>query len=104
MLRETECTLRRQRYGSYDDRLIDQGSVEDMIQRVLDQPRGMRGEYTIVQGETVYQPEDITSWAQKFGLGEVPAASNTEEAGGAYFRPDEIRQPTSLVLKGRAKG
>jgi len=90
MLREAECTLHRQRYRSSDDRLIDQGSVEDMIKRVLDQPRGMRGEYTITQGETVYQPEDISSWAQKFGLGDVPAASNTEEEGGAYFLPAEI--------------
>ena len=67
--------------------MIDQGSVEDMIKRILDQPRGMRGEYTIMQGETVYGPEDITSWAQTFGLGDAPAASGEEERGVYFFRP-----------------
>jgi hypothetical protein len=37
--------------------MIGQGSVDEMIRRVMDQPKGMRPEYTIVQGEAVYQAE-----------------------------------------------
>ena len=65
MLRETECTLHRQRAGSLNDRMIDQGTVDEMIKRIMDQPKGMRSEYTIMQGETVYQPAEIAEVRQR---------------------------------------
>ena len=86
MLRETECTLHRQRAGSLNDRMIDEGTVDEMIKRIMDQPKGMRSEYTIMQGETVYQPAEIKTWAEQFGLGDIPAPDSIAwDSGTAYF-------------------
>ena len=91
MLREKECTLHRQRTGSLEDRMIDQGSAKEMIQRIMDQPKGMRSEYTIMQGETVYQPAEINAWAQQFSLSDIPKADDTGgdgDQGNGYFHAD----------------
>ena len=90
MIRETESTLHRQRAGSLEDRMIDQGSAEEMIKRIMDQPRLMRLEHTIIQGGTVYQPAEIEALAQQFGLADVPngADDGNGDKGVAYFRAD----------------
>lgn len=72
MLRQTESTLHRRRDINSDDWMIDQGTAEEMVKRVMDQPRGMRSQYTIVQAGMVYQMDQIQILAQEFGLGDVP--------------------------------
>ena len=72
MKRETESTLHRQRVGSSEDRMIDQGSAEEMVRRVMDQPKWMRSEYTIMQGGMVYQPAEIETLARQLGLSDIP--------------------------------
>ena len=88
MIRETESTLHRQRAGSLEDRMIDQGSAEEMIRRIMDQPKSMRSEYTIMQGGTIYQSAEIETLAQQFGLGDVVEVTVDEvtSSGLPYFR------------------
>jgi hypothetical protein len=44
-----------------------------MIKRVMDQPKGLRSQYTIMQGGVVYQSDQIETFARQFGLADVPA-------------------------------
>ena len=44
----------------------------------MDQPKGMRQEYTIMQGEAVYQADQIDAFAQQFGFADKPEVENVE--------------------------
>jgi len=74
MRRQTESTLRRQRDINSEDRIIDQGTAEEMVKRVMDQPWRMRSQYSITQAGMVYQMDQIQVLAQEFGLGDIPDA------------------------------
>jgi hypothetical protein len=74
MQRQSESTLHRQRDINCADWMIDQGTAEEVVKRVMDQPRGMRWQYTIMQAGTVYQPDQIQVLAQEFGLADSPDA------------------------------
>ncbi len=72
MQRQIESTLHRQRNIDSEDRMIDQGTAEEMVKRVMDQPRGMRSQYTIMQDGAVYQSGEIQVFAQELGLADIP--------------------------------
>jgi hypothetical protein len=84
MDREAESMLYRQRTIYSEDLMIDQGTAEDMIKRVMDQPKGMRSQYTIMQGEVVYQPNQIETIAQAFGLADLPVAEVENNGPNAF--------------------
>jgi len=74
MDRETKVTLRRARNGTESDRMIDEGTAVNMIAHIMDQPRVKRSEYSIIDGETVYESSAIDELARRFGfLEEAPA-------------------------------
>ena len=84
MLRQTESTLHRQRDINSEDRMIDQGTAEEMVKRVMDQPRRMRSQYTIMQAGAVYQMDQIQILAQEFGLGDVPDVPIPDDGKNAF--------------------
>ena len=84
MDRETQSTLHRQRTIYSEDLMVDQGTAEEMIKRVMDQPKGMRSQYTIMQGEVVYQPNQIETIAQAFGLADLPVAEVENNGPNAF--------------------
>jgi hypothetical protein len=84
MQRQTEATLHRQRHIDSENRMIDQGTAEEMIKRVMDQPRNMRSQYTIMHGEVVYQPDQIQSLAQEFGLADAPEVPIADDGTDAF--------------------
>ena len=75
MDRATKVTLHRTRYGASEDRMIDEGTAQDMIGHIMDQPRVKRSEYSIMDGTTLYQPNEIDNLARQFGLLEEEAAA-----------------------------
>jgi hypothetical protein len=68
MDRGTQSTLHRQRTIYSEDLMVDQGTAEEMIKRVMDQPKGMRLQYTIMQGQVVYQPTRLKLLLRSSGL------------------------------------
>jgi hypothetical protein len=68
MDRQTKVTLHRERDGSDQVRMIDEGTAQDMIAHIMNQPRVKRSEYSIMEGTTVYQPSEIDDFARQFGL------------------------------------
>ena len=75
MDRETKVTLHRTREGASEDRMIDQGTAQDMIGHIMDQPRVKRSEYSIMDGATLYQRNAIDDLARQFGLLEEEAVA-----------------------------
>jgi hypothetical protein len=74
MDRQTKVTLHRERNGTESVRMIDEGIAADMIAHIMDQPRVKRSEYSIIDGETVYQSNAIDEFARQLGLiEELPA-------------------------------
>ena len=84
MQRQTEATLHRQRHIDSEDRMVDQGTAEEMIKRVMDQPRTMRWQYTIMQGDVVYRPDQIHASALEFGLGDAADALVADDGPDAF--------------------
>ena len=84
MDRETQSTLHRQRTIYSEDLMVDQGTAEEMTKRVMDQPKGMRSQYTIMQGQVVYQPNQIETFAQEFGLADIPVAHAENDEPNAF--------------------
>lgn len=66
--------------------MIDQGTAEEMVMRVMDQPRVMRSQYTIVQRDLVYQPDEIQIFAKAFWIADI-AALPVPDNSSDYFRP-----------------
>ena len=83
MDRETKVTLHRTRDGASEDRMIDEGTAQDMIGHIMDQPRVKRSEYSIMDGATLYQPSEIDTLARQFGLLEEEVAG--ADKGAALF-------------------
>jgi hypothetical protein len=79
MTRETRVTLHRNRNGTSEDRLIDEGTALDMVGHIMNQPRVKRSEYSIMDGATVYQPSEIGGLAHQFGLVEEEAAATDKD-------------------------
>ena len=68
MDRQTKVTLHRERNGTDEARMIDEGTAQDIIAHIMDQPRVKRYEYSIMEGATIYQPSEIEALARQFGL------------------------------------
>lgn len=68
MDRQTKVTLHRERNGTDEVRMIDEGAAQDMIVHIMDQPRVKRSEYSIMEGATMYQTSEIDDFARQFGL------------------------------------
>jgi hypothetical protein len=84
MQSQTEAKLHRQRHIDSEDRMVDQGTIGEMIKRVMDQPRNMRSQYTIMHGEVVYQPDQIQSLAQEFGLADAADVPIVDDGTDAF--------------------
>ena len=78
MDRQTKVTLHRERNGTEEVRMIDEGAAQDMIAHIMDQPRVKRYEYSIMEGATVYQPSEIDDFARQFGLLEETPATDKD--------------------------
>ena len=72
MDRETKVTLHRNRDGASEDRVIDAGAS-----------RVKRSEYFLMDGATVYQPNEIDNLARQFGL--LEEGSVAVDKDGALF-------------------
>ena len=71
---QLKLTLHRERDGTDQVRMIDEGSAINMVEHIMNQPRVKRSEYTIMDGAMVYPPSEIEKIAREFGLlDEVPA-------------------------------
>ena len=74
MDRQLKVTLHRERDGTDQVRMIDEGSAINMLEHIMNQPRVKRSEYTIMDGAMVYPPSEIEKIAREFCLlDEAPA-------------------------------
>ena len=65
MDRQLKVTLHRERAGTDQVRMIDEGSAINMVEHIVNQPRVNRSEYTIMDGATVYAASEVEKIARE---------------------------------------
>ena len=83
MNREGNATLYRRGSGTRTERWVESGTLEDMVERLMEEVQATRRNFTIVQDDMEYQASEIENLAQQFRA----AALGVRPYGFAPLRP-----------------
>jgi hypothetical protein len=79
MKHKPHCTLHRKKPDESSDRVVDQGTEEDMIRHFTAIARSLQPQYSMMVGGMVYSHHEIEQMARDMGFGEEgDSGSGTE--------------------------